>query len=37
MALTVCRPWHSVQPTGMKTMSFLRRFSITWWRTVVWM
>ena len=25
MALTVCRPWFSVQPTGMSTMSFLRR------------
>jgi len=37
MALTVWRPWSSVQPTGMKTTSFLRRLASTSWRIVVWM
>ena len=35
MALTVWRPWFSVQPTGMSTTSFWRRSFSTWARIVV--
>ena len=35
--LTVWRPWFSVQPTGISTMSLPRRTFSSWARTVVWM
>ena len=36
-ALTMCRPWFSVHPSGISTTSFFRRFASSRCRTVVWM